>query len=69
MTVRDLNSWQLLALKEKMIDDRNEEGTSYGELAQADSLISDEEVYNYFEGYRFVPEDFFIGEEIAYENK
>ena len=72
MTVRDLTPAQLLILKEKLIDDRNtenEEGTSYGELAQADSLISNEEVYNYFEGYRFVPEDFFIGEETAYENR
>lgn len=72
MTVRDLTPAQLSILKEKIVEDRNTEseiGTSWGELAQADSLISNEEVYNYFEGYRFVPEDFFIGEEIAYESK
>ena len=62
MDVRDITRDQLDELKQRMICDRNEEkgeGTSWGELASADDLISDAEVFEEFGGVVFSEDDFF----------
>lgn len=62
MTVYDLNRDQLIELKQHMIteeNDRRGEGTSYGELADADNIISDQEVFAEYGGTVFSPDDFF----------
>lgn len=66
MTVYDLNRDQLEQVKQRMLMERYDEHgetPSYGELADADNLISDEEVYEEYGGTEFVPEDFGFEEE------
>lgn len=66
MTVYDLNRDQLEELKQRLIMERNERrgyGTSMNELANADIIVSDEEVYREYAGYDFVDEDFFVSDE------
>ena len=62
MTVHELSRDQLTELKQRMIDDEiyEKEGrsASYGELAEAES-ISDEKVFEKYEGTEFVNDDFF----------
>ena len=57
MTLKDLNKNQIHQLKERILFEKNED-VSYGELANADSLISDLEVKERFGGINFVPDDF-----------
>ena len=62
MTVRELNREQLIELKGRYIDDRNAEngdGTSYQGYAEADSIVSDDEIFAAYEGTEFVEDDFF----------
>lgn len=63
MTVRELNREQLIRLKQKLIDGKYLEedgiGASYEELANADMLISDEDITSEYEGYNFTEDDFF----------
>ena len=68
MTLKDLNKNQIHQLKEQILLEKNED-VSYGELANADSLISDSEVEKRFGGINFVPDDFRIEEEINKEIK
>lgn len=66
MTVYDLNRDQLEQVKQRMLMERYDEHgetPSYYELADADNLISDEEVYEEYGGTEFVPEDFGFEEE------
>ena len=58
MTVRDLDRNQLIELKQNILCNR-EENASYGELADVDELISDEEVFEEYDGVIFTPDDFF----------
>ena len=62
MTINELTKAQIIQLKERMLDDecyeKEKRGASYGELTEADSLISDEEVRKHFEGTVFSEEDF-----------
>ena len=61
MNVRELSKDQLLELKQSILTERNYangEGTSYGELAEADSLVSDEEVFAMYDGTVFSDDDF-----------
>lgn len=61
MTVRELNRNQLIVLKQNFLDDENYrrgEGTSWGELAAADELVSDETIFNEFSNYFFSEDDF-----------
>ena len=61
MTVYDLNRDQLEQVKQRMLMERYDErgeSPSWGELAEADDIISDEEVYEEYGGTEFVPEDF-----------
>ena len=62
MTVYDLNRDQLTEVKQRMLMEQYDlrgETPSYGELADVDDLISDEEVYAEYAGTEFVPDDFF----------
>lgn len=57
MTVKQLNRDQLVSLKQQILTD-NGKDVSYGELADADNLVSDEEVFDRYEGVSFGEEDF-----------
>lgn len=62
MTVYELSRDQLIELKQNYIDEKNTEagqGTSWYELAEADTLVSDKEVYAAYECYDFGNDDFF----------
>lgn len=62
MTVQELDRDQLIELKQAYITEKNDEvgeGTSWGELADTDELISDKEIYAAYECYDFVNDDFF----------
>ena len=61
MTLKELNDDQRRQLKEELLRRRLEEkgeGISYGELADADTLVSDAELEAEFGGTEFVPDDF-----------
>ena len=61
MTLKELNSDQRLRLKQDILTrrmDERGESPSWGELADADRLVSDEELEDEFGGTEFVPEDF-----------
>ena len=62
MTVRELNREQLTQLKARYLDDKNigqGSGTSWGEIANASDIITDEEIYAAFEGVNFSEGDFY----------
>jgi len=59
MNVRELNREQLLQLKQRYLCETQDETVSYGELAAADELVTDEQVFKMFDGYVFTEEDFF----------
>lgn len=64
MTFDDLNDDQRVELKQRILMERNEargEGTSYGELADADTLVSDEDARAWAKGMEFSPDDFGCG--------
>ena len=66
MKVRDLNRNQIAELKGRMLEERNEangEGTFYSDVAEADTLISDEEVFAAYDGVDFSADDFTSSEE------
>lgn len=62
MTFNELNAEQRLTLKQRMLDEELYEtegrGASYGELAEAGSLVSDEKLGEKYGGTVFVKEDF-----------
>lgn len=70
MTVHDLNRDQLIHLKCCYMDELADEGTfreimgcdcdepSWGHLANADTIIPDEVIYEHYAGISFVEEDF-----------
>ena len=61
MTLKELNSEQRLQLKQDMLTrrmDEKGESPSYGELADADRFVSDQELEAEFGNTEFVPEDF-----------
>jgi hypothetical protein len=57
MNVRDLNNEQLTMLKYNYYC-QNNLNVSYGELADIDSLVSDEEIFEEYQNTMFVEEDF-----------
>lgn len=64
MRLDDLTAEQKLELKQRILDDRNEhlgEGTSYGELANADELVDDEVLEAEYGSTEFSPDDFSCG--------
>ena len=63
MIVQELNRDQLIQLKQEMLMERMDaEGDwpSWGEMADANSLVSDEDVQSKFAGTMFTTEDFWL---------
>lgn len=61
MTLSELTADQRIQLKQQILVDRNEavcEGTSYEELANADELVSDEDLEACYADTEFSPDDF-----------
>lgn len=59
MTIYELTENQLLQLKQYLLMQKQlNEGTSWGELAGADSLVSDEELENEYGDTDFSEDDF-----------
>ena len=61
MKLKDLNDDQRMQLKQELLRRRLEEkgeGISYGELADAVTLVTDEELEAEFGDTEFVPDDF-----------
>ena len=64
MRLSDLTGDQRRELKQGIVDERNDrigKGTSYGELADAGKLVSDEILEARYEGTEFSPDDFSCG--------
>lgn len=57
MKIEDLTREQLIELKERYYTERNE-NVSYGELADVDNLVSDNEIFEEYGHITFVEEDF-----------
>ena len=57
MSVRELNRDQLVQLKQNYLCEI-QHSVSWGELAFADELVSDEKIFAEYAGYSFVEEDF-----------
>lgn len=61
MEIHELNREQLIELKQAILFnrlDKNGECPSYGEIADVNELISDEEVYETYAGTTFPEDDF-----------
>lgn len=58
MKLSELNEEQVIQLKSKILTEKDN-NVSYGELANAAILVTDEELEEYFGGIEFVDEDFF----------
>ena len=61
MKLKELNDDQRLQLKQRLLTDRMDakgESPSYGELADADTLVTDEELEEAYGGTEFVADDF-----------
>ena len=57
MSYDELNRDQILALKQNYLV-RTQDNVSYYELAEADNLVSDEELEQEYKNVNFVEEDF-----------
>ena len=57
MSYKELNRNQILALKQNYLV-RTQDNVSYNELAEADNLVSDEELEQEYKNINFVEEDF-----------
>lgn len=57
MSYNELNRDQILALKQNYLV-RTKDNVSYNELAEADNLVSDEELEQEYKNVNFVEEDF-----------
>ena len=58
MSIKELAREQLIELKQRYYTERNE-NVSYGELADIDNLVSDNEIFEEYGDITFVEEDFF----------
>ena len=58
MKLQDLNREQIIQSKQRLYCEKNE-NASYGELAEIDNLVSDEELKEEYGDTYFVDEDFF----------
>jgi len=57
-SVYDLTREELIELKERYYCEENY-NISYGELANIDEIVSDEEILSEYDGYAFSNDDFF----------
>jgi hypothetical protein len=58
MKVQELNREQLIELKQSFLCNK-QESVSWGELADADDIVSDEELFEEYGHIEFTDEDFF----------
>lgn len=59
MSVWELNRARLIAVKQEYyIHEHEKEGTSWGELAAIDELVTDAKIFEVFEGMTFTQDDF-----------
>lgn len=58
MSVQELNREQMICLKQSILCNRDIT-TDWLFLVQADNIISDEEVYNEYNGIMFTEDDFY----------
>ena len=58
MKVTELNRDQLIDLKQKYLIDLSDETPSWGELYEADSIVTDQTIFEIYEGINFLPGDF-----------
>lgn len=62
LTVYELTRDQIKDLKAAYLDqlsqERESRGASYGELADADEIITDDEIFSEYAGTAFSPDDF-----------
>ena len=58
MKVKQLNREQLQQLKVQFREELDGKPLSYYEIANIDDIVSDGEVYSWYEGIEFVDEDF-----------
>ena len=68
MKLEDLDHDQRMELKQAILTQRLDargESLSYGELADADDLVSDEDLADWFDGTEFCEEDFASRKEVA----
>ena len=68
MKLKDLNQDQRIELKQGILMERRDaigETPYWGELADADELVSDEDLADWFDGTEFCEEDFASRREVA----
>ena len=62
LTVYELTRDQIKDLKaaylDQLLQERESRGASYGELADADEIITDDEIFSEYAGTAFSPDDF-----------
>ena len=58
MEVTELSRDQLTELKGNYLDERMDGSASWGEIADADEIISDAEIFEAYAGYEFGNDDF-----------
>ena len=58
MGVTELSKDQLIELKQNYLCESNEGNVSYGELANADSLVEDSVIFDVYGGFIFSEDDF-----------
>ena len=58
MDIHELDSDQLLQVKQSYLCERNE-SVSYNDLVNADELVSDETIFNEYANTVFTEDDFF----------
>lgn len=61
MTVKELSKDELSELKQNYLIENGQQ-VSYGMLADVNSLVTDERMYEEYEGVDFVPDDFFCNQ-------
>ena len=59
MGVRELNRGELIKLKQNYYCNELGNNASYGELANIDNIVTDEEIFNFYDYIDFVKDDFF----------
>lgn len=61
-TVTELSRDEFIELKTRYYNENSNTELSYGELVDIDSIVSDEEVFNYYSDVTFTKDDFFCNQ-------
>lgn len=59
MSVKELNREELIELKQNYYCNELGNNASYGELADIDNIVTDKEIFEYYDYVDFVKDDFF----------